>query len=118
MHRCVVPHGIALKNYDGTVSQTKASACTQTTRSVCAAWCLRDASAATYGDAACKSAGKRPVSAIPLSESPMRLSVGRAVLEEVLLLQQLAENCVGQIEQSQSSRLRGNSSPKGKADKR
>ena len=95
-----------LKSSDETVPQIKSKADPQTVRSDCVAWNLRNAFAPSDGSAAFKFPGKRPVAAVPLPESPVRMSIGSTVLEEVLLLQYLTENCVGQSEQSHRSGLR------------
>ena len=76
-----------VKNCDETVSQIKPNTRSPTAQSGCRVVRLRDAHAAAFCPIAVEYTGKRPVTAVPLSESPLWMSIGRTVLEEVLLLQ-------------------------------
>lgn len=92
---CSEARQVSLNRHDETVSQTKPSDRAQTHESDCRGGSLRVITAAVHSGGFAKNTGKRGFSAISLSESAVRMSLGRTVLEEMLLLQQLPENCVG-----------------------
>ena len=80
---------------DETESQIFDKAHTRPRKPIRIAGRLRDVVSAADHSTASEFAGKRHIRAFPLPESTVRLSIGRSVLEEVLLLQQCPKGRLG-----------------------
>jgi hypothetical protein len=76
---------------------------------------LRDVVSAADSPISAEFSGKRLVGTIPVPESTLRLSFGRAVLEEMLLLEQCSENRLGESQQCDGAGLCSGCGEKGKA---